>query len=720
MVFLNPLLLFGAAAIAPPIVIHLLSQRQIKKVVWAAMRFLAPIIQRNQRRMTLEDLILLVLRCALLLLLALALARPSFKTGGFASGAEAAIVIIDNSASMSQTDGAESRFEKAQKAAGQVLDALPGASAVAVWLASDIVRTSIPEPSRDFALARKVVQNARRTDRGTEMLPALRQALAVLARQSLQQRRIYLITDGQAEGWKQLAETKAMLEEAKKANISARLVIVGDTESRNLAVTGLRIASALAPINEALRFEIEVSNFGVDDARGVPVSLAIDAESPADETTIATIPVGESRHVSLFARFRDAGFHTTAARIAADRNPADDQRVITVRAIDAIDVLLVDGEPGAEARESEVFFLRNALTPVPPEQRERYFIKTRVVSPSEFESVRLPDYKAIVLANVVDLSDTTLESLEKYLRAGGGLVVFPGARISPAFYNEKLFTERAILPARFGPARGDAEQQEQFWHLQKNRYEHPIVSIWKDPAAGTLGTAHFFRAFPLEPDPAARGEGGLPSLVLKYDDGQPAVLERTWGFGRVVQFSSTADSSWNDLAARPAYVPLVHRVLGSLVAREDERLNLRVGAAFSIVAEPTLVGKDATVTTPAGNRETPAHRRIGMVGGVPTIEFDETDSAGAYEVKTSEDSASTIRFATQPLAAESRLTELSPTELSSIEAVVEVTRWSGALSFRNTLQRERTGTEMWMLFAFLALAVAVAETLLGNRFSRSK
>ena len=53
-------------------------------------------------------------------------------------------------------------------------------------------------------------------------------------------------------------------------------------------------------------------------------------------------------------------------------------------------------------------------------------------------------------------------------------------------------------------------------------------------------------------------------------------------------------------------------------------------------------------------------------------------------------------------------------------AVVEVTRWSGALSFRNTLQRERTGTEMWMLFAFLALAVGVAETLLGNRFSRSK
>src|SRR4029079_15967654 len=113
-----------------------------------------------------------------------------------------------------------------------------------------------------------------------------------------------------------------------------------------------------------------------------------------------------------------------------DRNPADDRREVAVRVIGEINVLLVDGDPGIEPRESEVFFLRNALTPVAPEQREKYFIKTKTVTTAEFESAKLSDYEAVVLANVVDVSETMLTSLEKYLRAGGGLIVFPGGKLN--------------------------------------------------------------------------------------------------------------------------------------------------------------------------------------------------------------------------------------------------------------------------------------------------
>ncbi len=125
MAFLNPLLLFGIVGIAAPIIIHLLARKKIKRVVWAAMRFLKNVVEKNQQRLSLEDLLLLLLRCLLLVLLALALARPSFKKGGlagFGDSNEAAIIAIDNSASMSQTDGTASRFAQAQQAAEEVLD----------------------------------------------------------------------------------------------------------------------------------------------------------------------------------------------------------------------------------------------------------------------------------------------------------------------------------------------------------------------------------------------------------------------------------------------------------------------------------------------------------------------------------------------------------------------------------------------------------------------
>ena len=723
MAFLNPLLLLGIAGIAAPIIIHLLARKQIKRVVWAAMRFLKITVEKNQKRMSLEDLILLILRCLVLILLALALARPAFRKGGFAGfgGNEAAIIALDNSASMAQTDGAASKWEQAQKAAEEVLDALPSGSAVAVWLVSDVVKGVIPEPTRDYALARKVIREAQRSDRATELHPALRQALDVLKRQTVTRKQIYLITDGQATGWKQLAETRAMLDAAKE-EAQARIVLIGESETHNLAVTGLRMASALAPVGEAVRFEVEVRNTGAQDAANVQVSLGIDTEPPADEAGIDTIPAGEAKKISLYVTFRDPGFHAVTARIPQDRAPADDARTVAVRAIGEVNVLLADGDPGVEPRESEVFYLRNALTPVPPELRAKYFIKTKTVTVTELESAKLSDYEAVVLANVVDVSETTLASLEKYLRGGGGLIVFPGPKINAQFYNMRLHEERGILPAAFAPAHGDAAQQEKSWHIASRGYDHGIVSIWKDPAAGSLATAHFFRAFTLLPGKKSDipGDIGPPALVLNYDDGTPAVMERTWGFGRVIQFSSTASAKWNDLCTRPIYVPLMHRVLGSLLARQDEHLNLRVGSRFSYAMNAELVGKDLGVVRPSGRQEPPIQRRVALANGLPLLDFADTDFAGAYDVKTAADTSSTVRFAAQADPDESKLEALSPADLSIFTGIAQVIRWTPGTSLRGTLTKERTGTEFWLAFAVLALCAAIADTVLGNRYSRSK
>ena len=156
MSFLNPILLFGLAAVSVPIVIHLLNRRKFQKVVWGAMRFLQTSVERNQRRMRMEDLILLALRCLLVALLALALARPAAKSlGAASSGKVTGVILLDNSFSMGVSDGAATRFDKARQTAEQALDSLPPGSSAAVFLASDVVQPVIPEPTFDLNLVRK-------------------------------------------------------------------------------------------------------------------------------------------------------------------------------------------------------------------------------------------------------------------------------------------------------------------------------------------------------------------------------------------------------------------------------------------------------------------------------------------------------------------------------------------------------------------------------------
>jgi hypothetical protein len=186
---------------------------------------------------------------------------------------------------------------------------------------------------------------------------------------------IYLITDGQAAGWRQLVEAQRALERVK-SEIKTHIVLVSEREERNLAITELRLTSGLSPVDQPLRFEVQVSNFGREDVPNVRVGLSVDADPPSDEFTIETVPAGSTRSVSLFARLRSPGFHHVGARIPEDRQPADDQRAIVVRAIKEVRALVVDGEPGSEPRESETYFLRNALVPVSADQAENYFIKT--------------------------------------------------------------------------------------------------------------------------------------------------------------------------------------------------------------------------------------------------------------------------------------------------------------------------------------------------------
>ena len=94
---LHPLLLWGASAIAVPILIHLLLRQRPRPRPWAAMRWLLAAAQAAQRRYRLTNLLLLLLRCLIILLLALAIARPSIA--GFGGG-DRLVLIVDRSASM--------------------------------------------------------------------------------------------------------------------------------------------------------------------------------------------------------------------------------------------------------------------------------------------------------------------------------------------------------------------------------------------------------------------------------------------------------------------------------------------------------------------------------------------------------------------------------------------------------------------------------------------
>jgi hypothetical protein len=309
-------------------------------------------------------------------------------------------------------------------------------------------------------------------------------------------------------------------------------------------------------------------------------------------------------------------------------------------------------------------------------------------------------------------------------------------------YNNELAKKYQFLPATLGEeAHGDASRDDEFTLLQDKNFEHPIAALWNDPASSGTLNVHFYRMFDLTPlgdekqgpDTVKTAEGveiGRPRTVLRFasseagQPGRPAMMERTWGAGRVVLFASTADTAWNDLAAHAnVFVPLVHRTLGWIVSRQDDGLNVRVGQPFAWRADNRLIGKEALIARPGASADDASAvepRRIGLNGSTPMLTYDDTGYAGAYHVKIAAEEPLSLVFATQPDSSESLLNEIAPGQLEELGKVADVTRWQTNQNLADLIQKTRVGTELWKYLAFAALILATAETILAHFFSKAK
>src|SRR5260221_12200822 len=114
MTFLNPLVLFGLAAAAIPVILHLLNLRKLRTIEFSTLTFLKELQQTKIRRLKLRQLLLLLIRTLLIVLIVIAFARPTLRgtiLGTIGSHAHSTVVfILDDSFSETVSDEHAERF----------------------------------------------------------------------------------------------------------------------------------------------------------------------------------------------------------------------------------------------------------------------------------------------------------------------------------------------------------------------------------------------------------------------------------------------------------------------------------------------------------------------------------------------------------------------------------------------------------------------------------
>src|SRR5437867_9807318 len=100
--FLNPgYLAVGLALISVPIIIHLINRMRFRRIRWAAMEFLLKAQKRMRKRLIIEQLLLLALRCFLVALAGLLVCRfVGFSWAELAGKPNLHVAILDDTLSM--------------------------------------------------------------------------------------------------------------------------------------------------------------------------------------------------------------------------------------------------------------------------------------------------------------------------------------------------------------------------------------------------------------------------------------------------------------------------------------------------------------------------------------------------------------------------------------------------------------------------------------------
>jgi hypothetical protein len=641
--------LAAGLAAALPILIHLLFRQRTRTVSIGSVRFLHEVVKEHRRRRRVRQWLLLALRVLVAILLALLFCRPYLDRSHRIGLEQEVVFLLDRSASMQAGDASgETALTRGIAAIREQLSWLDDNVIVhlATWDSAGITEIPVEQLSSTTATAAA-------TDFGL----GLGWARDILSTSDRSTRRIVLVTDMQRSGL-----PRAPLDRLAE-NIELVVRDVGDPMPKNIAIESAEALRTELRPDSQVSVRVVVRNHGALTAKNLTATCEVESTSKESFTVEQKFNVaGRGNAVLEFALpLQRDGLYKGQVRLAVDDALSlDNSRWIAFEARHPDRVLLVDGQEGRSVFSNETYFLETALRLQTEgiEGQAGSFEPERIAWEAGEGFPRLDGYRAIVLANVRQLSDSDGERLEAFLRGGGSLLIFAGDQVTAESLSSLY--QRGLLPGRVAAAPVQGRLRVERWDTK-----HSALACFSDPQQGDLRRLEFHRLLPLEALEQDSVElFGCGNLI--------AAAERRIGSGRCVYVGTSADRDWTELPRTPMYVPLMRQ----LAAYLTDQLSDRAAVIHRLVSK-----SDQTI-------------------GIAQAE----DQAGRWMVTNIDPRESALGRIT-----EEELRTLVGSQPSSTS--VEELSLAGVELPEDSLR----GDEIWTVLVWILFAVLAAETFLAGR-----
>jgi len=700
--FVHPGMLAGLAAVAVPVLIHLLNRRQPRTVVFPTIRFLRAATASQSRVHRLRHLILLLLRCAFVALLAAAFARPEwFESADAAAGTDrdtVAIVLLDVSASMGYADSPVSTVNRAVTKAAAILGSLSSlrgdhANVLLVGLSPRLLYAS---PTSNLpALSRRLEEVRAGAERAD-----VNAALAVAARQYADffpsRKELHIISDMQRTNWSE-ADFAAM---PRDVRITLHPVCPAGLRP-NAGITEILCDPPRPVAGEPCSVSVRLANYG-------PAAVTRDVvlRSGGDEPAVigrrlnVAIPPASPVAVSFEVRPGGPGLLELTAEIPADRLAVDDRRFAVVRVADRLRVALCTDADLNEGVTSS-YLLARGLAPFPA---GRETVDLRIVRGEELSVASLTGVDVVFLDSVRALTADGARALFEFVREGGGLAAFLGpgsvpdvlATLQNFSHDRDLLPFHAVEPVDslgrsdpVGPVRIVAERPD----------AHPLLRPFAGNALRSLEDVSVRRYFSTRP-----GRKGA-DIAATLSPGDAAIGAVAIGSGTLLLCNISPDPQWTDLARHAIFPGLLHQFASFLRPRRWTETPCFAGMSVTrrwVMKDPL---ESVEIRDPRGE---PVRAAIRRDGDTAVITLPRADAPGLYRVLVGGRAVESIAVNVDPQEADLRGVD----ESSLADRIGAAGRvMSRAAGDAGATPGTRQGVPLWHWALAAALAMLAAEML---------
>src|SRR3989339_737747 len=661
--FLNPSVLLALPIAALPIVLHLIRKKKNAAVPFSHIKFLKLAIERKKGSSRLRKLLLLSARVLFLLLIITAFAGPRIQYGAPGRAEKNAelsrelVLLIDTSFSMRYNDGGKNRFDEYILKAKKIVSLLPGSARIGVIAYSNRVESTTPGLTNDKNYILSFLSQLKPTYRTTDISCAAEPLKEFFAGNSIADKTVLLLSDLAAHGFTAPFNYGGMnfkllgFDNSEASNLSIRDVSAEFSESQDKWSLNARVFSS---------GERQYGSLAISYYSGMTKIGAVQAEAPKGETP-----------VKPFYFKSTAGVVNGSVRLTGDNLQADNCYYYSALKPGKAALCVIDGDPGAGGSGSESYYLHTA------------FPEADVFGESEAEAGAFEKYDVVMLLNIRDNSD----KYNAYLKNGGKVMVFLGNHSAGLAQAEVLPCEIASVFETPLSVKWNISPKD-FQGFNPAEFESQNISV-KSGYASTPGAGS--------------------AVLAAYDSGWPFLCEGTYGRGRVLLFTTTADRDWNNLPSKPIFLPLMRAALAHLLSDRKTAAEpyYKVG---EIVRRKSL--KPVSITGPDGKRAKAAYFN-------GEYEYSMANEPGIYEVKADglpdEYLAVNLDYST----GEDALKRFADSELREY--------WEGrfagllpAAGWEDELASILYGKELSRYLLLAALLLLIAEILLANPGVRPK